>query len=132
LGITEAEWTLGRNGDAAAAAGLRLRPRELAKIGQLVLNQGRCGERQLVPIQWLEQSFKQYATTSGGEGYGYQWWLGQNAPTQKPYVAGMGNGGQRLYILPALDIVAVTTAGNYNSVAAASRLATDLALATLV
>ncbi|MEE9132385.1 MAG: serine hydrolase, partial [Gemmatimonadota bacterium] len=51
--------------------------------------------------------------------YGYQWWVdlepmnGQLTPSP----VARGNGGQRIYVVPSLDLVAVITAGNYNSVA---------------
>jgi CubicO group peptidase (beta-lactamase class C family) len=40
LGILETEWVAGSNGEPAAASGLRMRPRDLARIGQLVLRRG--------------------------------------------------------------------------------------------
>ena len=47
LGIADADWNRVR-GEADAGGGLRLRPREMAKIGQLVLAGGRWGDRQIV------------------------------------------------------------------------------------
>src|SRR5258708_30952720 len=62
LGIDKAEWTPGTNGEAAAASGLRLRARDLARIGQLVLQQGEWpGGRQgraLVLRHWIVQSIQ--------------------------------------------------------------------------
>lgn len=116
LGITDLEWVTDQAGDPVAASGLRLRPRDLAKIGQLVLNQGRWGERELVPARWLHESTKPHAQPEEFLYYGYQWWLGDSSfgDTYTPWVAGCGCGGQRLYILPELALVVVVTAGNYN------------------
>lgn len=117
LGITDAEWIIGMNGrEEAAASGLRMRPRDLAKIGQLVLNRGRWGDQQLVPADWLDQSFTQHANFDDEVvvGYGYQWWLGRHVHGGKPWYGAFGNGGQRLFIAPSLDIVIAVTAGNYN------------------
>jgi CubicO group peptidase (beta-lactamase class C family) len=55
LGITSAEWTRVR-GDTDAGGGLRLRPRDMAKIGQLVLAGGRWNDRQIVSKGWVETS----------------------------------------------------------------------------
>jgi CubicO group peptidase (beta-lactamase class C family) len=112
LAIRDIEWVLGTNGEPAAASGLRMRPRDLAKIGQLVLDHGRWGGRQVVPEDWLEESLKPRATVEDGLDYGYQWWLGRSP---EPWIAGFGNGGQRLSIIPGRDLVVVVMAGNYNA-----------------
>jgi CubicO group peptidase (beta-lactamase class C family) len=114
LGIVDAEWVLGTNGEPAAASGLRLRPRDLARIGQLVLNQGSWRDRQVVPRSWLEASFENSVPAEDGLGYGYQWWLGRGRVDGRRWLAGFGNGGQRLVIVPDLDLVVVVLAGNYN------------------
>ena len=113
LGLTEVEWVRGRDGEHIAASGLRLRPRDLAKIGQLVLNGGRWHGRQIVPAEWLEQSFRRHATT-GELDYGYHWWLDPQPSGNPRWVAAFGNGGQRLTVVPGLDLLVVITAGNYN------------------
>ena len=113
LGIEEFKWTRGYDGEPAAASGLRLRPRDLAKIGQMVLDKGRWADQQIVPEAWLTASHEPRADTGEGLSYGYQWWLGVNQQG-KPWQAGFGNGGQRLWIFPHLDMVLVVMAGNYN------------------
>ena len=113
LGIRDAEWTAGTNGEAAAS-GLRMRPRDLARLGQLVLERGRWGERQLVPADWLDQSFAPHAHAEEGLDYGYQWWLGRLSGSGQPWIAGFGNGGQRVIVVPGLHLVVAITAGNYN------------------
>lgn len=113
LGITRAAWVRGADGRPVAASGLRLRPRDLARIGQLVLDRGRRGDRQIVPAAWLERSFRRHAD-AGELAYGYHWWLegGQDGPPR--WIAALGNGGQRLFVSPGLDMVVVVMAGNYN------------------
>jgi CubicO group peptidase (beta-lactamase class C family) len=116
LGITDTEWVVGSNGEAAAASGLRMRPRDLARIGRLVLDRGRWGDRQLVPAAWLEASFEPRVPSEPELAYGYQWWLWPREPRAdgRRWMAGFGNGGQRLTIMPHLDLVLVVMAGNYN------------------
>jgi CubicO group peptidase (beta-lactamase class C family) len=116
LGIRDVEWITDRAGEPIAASGLRMRPRDLAKIGQLLLNQGRWGERELVPPAWLRASMEPRAEIDAFVRYGYQWWLASSGLGDRavPWVAAFGNGGQRLFVLPELDLVVVVTAGNYN------------------
>ena len=115
LSITEVEWIKGSNGEEAAASGLRMTPRDLAKIGQLVLNQGRWNNVQLVPSEWLAESFVERVTAYGPVKYGYHWYLPRRGYKWSDGLVGAaGNGSQRLVILPYYQLVIVVTAGNYN------------------
>ena len=116
LGITDFEWTRNPNHMAAAASGLRLRPRDMAKLGQLVLAYGRWGERQIVQEAWVRASTTPQIGGSQLYFYGYQWWLGRSLVKQKEitWTAGVGFGGQRIFVVPSLDLVVVMTAGLYN------------------
>ena len=73
---------LPKNGKIASAIGLRIRPRDAAKIGQLVLNRGAWDGRQIVSPEWIEQSvrprFQAIGYFSGLFFYGQQWWLGRS------------------------------------------------------
>ncbi len=119
LGITDFGWAQGPDGIHSAASGLRLRPRDLAKIGLLVLNGGRWDGRQLVPKDWLEASHRPAIATGDGLEYGRQWFLGADyVPAfgeKQRWIAAFGNGGQRLMIMPSAELLMVVTAGNYNS-----------------
>jgi CubicO group peptidase (beta-lactamase class C family) len=120
LGITDWEWkTYPTNGKIAAAVGLRLRPRDAAKLGQLVLNRGVWDGRQIVPAAWIAQSTAPRFQAVGYFGdlffYGYQWWLGRTLSEGKEvtWVAAMGQGGQRIFVVPELDLVLMMTSGLY-------------------
>ena len=116
LGIERFEWVSDQVGEPSAAAGLRLRPRDLAKIGQLVLNRGRWGEHEVVPDTWLRESVEPRANVDAVVRYGYFWWLASSGvgDTSTPWIGAFGNGGQRLFVLPELELIVVVTAGNYN------------------
>jgi CubicO group peptidase (beta-lactamase class C family) len=58
LGITAFDWIKGQDGTPSAASGLRLAPRDLARIGQLVIQRGRWDGRQVVPASWIDASFR--------------------------------------------------------------------------
>ncbi|MFB9269012.1 serine hydrolase domain-containing protein [Bradyrhizobium erythrophlei] len=119
LGITDLEWKTYKNGKIAAAAGLLLRPRDAAKIGQLVLNRGQWNGRQIVSAEWIAQSiiprFQAVGYFGGTLFYGYQWWMGRSLADGKDvkWVAAFGWGGQRIFIVPDLDLVMMTTAAQY-------------------
>ncbi|WP_407167086.1 serine hydrolase domain-containing protein [Bradyrhizobium sp. ORS 111] len=120
LGITDLEWkTYPKNGKIAAAAGLRLRPRDAAKIGQLVLNHGIWNGQQIISRDWIAQSiaprFQAVGYFGGTLFYGYQWWLGRSLSDGREvtWVAAFGWGGQRIIIVPNLDLVMITTAAQY-------------------
>jgi CubicO group peptidase (beta-lactamase class C family) len=98
-------------------AGLRLRPRDMLKIGRVVREGGVWQGKQIIPADWVAQSMRVHVNTADGLGYGYQWYSGSVAH-QSGTIAwhgAMGNGGQRLFIVPKLDMTIAMTAGDYNS-----------------
>ena len=121
LGITAFGWAEGRDGVASAASGLRLRPRDLLRIGALVLANGKCNHRQIVSRGWLDASFKPVVATTGnltGIEYGHLWYFGEATapalPTPRRWIAGFGNGGQRLWLMPDAGLAVAILCGNYN------------------
>lgn len=121
LSISDWEWMKYRNEHISAAAGLRLRPRDAAKIGQLVLNKGSWNGKQIVSAKWIEQSvtprFQAIGYFGGLFYYGQQWWMGRTLSGDKDvkWIAAQGLGGQRIFIVPELDLVVMTTQGFYGS-----------------
>jgi CubicO group peptidase (beta-lactamase class C family) len=122
LGITDFEWqTYYPNGKVAASAGLRLRPRDATKIGQLMLNKGAWQGAQIVSADWIEQStaprFQAIGYFGGLFFYGRLWWLGRtlSGGQEVPWISAMGLGGQRIFIVPSLDLVVTTTSGLYTN-----------------
>jgi CubicO group peptidase (beta-lactamase class C family) len=117
LGITDWEWQHYQNKKISAAAGLRLRPRDAAKIGQLVLAHGAWNGKQIVSAEWIAQATTPRLQAIGLFFYGYQWWFGRTLVDGRDvkWVSAMGRGGQRLFIVPEFDLVVMTTSGLYTS-----------------
>ena len=112
LGIDQVEWTAGSNGEAAAASGLRLRPADLARIGQLLLQRGEWKERAVVPREWIDTSLTPRVDAFEGVQYGYHWYVARRRDGSPGYM-GIGLGGQRLVVIPSLELVYVINMGNY-------------------
>jgi CubicO group peptidase (beta-lactamase class C family) len=92
--------------------GLYLRPEDLAKIGYLFLKNGRWEGAQVVSPDWVSQSVTP-AIHAGQVKYGLKWWLFPYGPEgAKLAWLGLGYGGQRLIVVPELEIVAVFTGWN--------------------
>jgi CubicO group peptidase (beta-lactamase class C family) len=118
LGITRWEWRSGAVGKPLPYAGLRLSAADLLKLGRLMLDGGRWQARQVVPEAWVQATLAPRIALPGGQGgYSQQWWCGlsQHDGRALPTIAALGNGGQRLSVVPALDLAVVFTAGQYNS-----------------
>jgi CubicO group peptidase (beta-lactamase class C family) len=95
-----------------SSEGLNLRPRDWAKIGQLVLNRGVWEGSQLVPASWVAQSTVEHIKTEGPLAYGYQWWLGRSLDKDREvqWTAAMGFNSQKTIVIPAPDMVVVFNA----------------------
>ena len=118
LGIHDVAWVrYPGNNEPAAASGLAMRPRDLTKLGQLVLNHGAWDGRQIVSAAWIDASITPQIQGSQLYFYGYQWWLGRSLVNlhQVDWAVGYGLGGQRLYIVPQLNMVVLVMAGLYRS-----------------
>jgi CubicO group peptidase (beta-lactamase class C family) len=112
-----AEWTKGKDGEPHTASGLRLLPRDLIKIGQLVQAGGAWNGREIVSADWLKRIATPVIAINEGRSYGYHWYIGNGATasSQKAlhWVGGIGWGGQNLMIVPEDDLVIVIHCGNY-------------------
>jgi CubicO group peptidase (beta-lactamase class C family) len=115
LGITDWEWGRMASGDPGASWGLRLRPRDLAKIGQLILDHGAWHGRQIVSADWIKEMTVPRIVRPKFS-YAYLWWLNQSSIDGRSieWISGSGWGGQCLNIIPKLALVVVVTAGVYD------------------
>ncbi|MCE7993533.1 MAG: serine hydrolase [Roseivirga sp.] len=103
LGITKWRWEQGKDGKFNSGWGLHLRPRDMLKIGKMVLSGGVWEGQRIVSEDWLRAS-----QTNHISNYGYQWWLSTD------FFSARGWGGQVIAIVPSEDLVIVTTAGNFS------------------
>lgn len=120
LGIQNYRWARFDEGRKVDTGGhLLLTPQAMAKVGILVLNEGRWGTEQVVPAEWVKRSVQPQSRIHG-EPYGYLWWrnilrYGGAAGKAVDVISARGNGGQVIFVVPEYDLVAVFTAGYYNS-----------------
>jgi CubicO group peptidase (beta-lactamase class C family) len=122
--IHELEWDGGQPWARVAQPGgsLWLRPRDVAKFGSLYLNGGRWNGRQVLPAEWVEESTRRRIPVTdavseyGEHGYGYLWWHDRfrTPGGELEVISAVGNGEQRIFVVPSLDLVVVHVAGRYN------------------
>lgn len=117
IGVDGARWaTFDRGAGTDTGGHLEITPRELLRVGQLVLEGGRWQGRAV-----LHADAVRTATTARsemrGQAYGLGWWLGEvhtaDGRTLRLWET-KGNGGQHLFILPDLELVVAFTGGAYN------------------
>ncbi|NCF29910.1 MAG: serine hydrolase [Gammaproteobacteria bacterium] len=105
-------WHRSDRGIVNAQGGLLLRPRDMAKIGQLMLDNGSWNGNRIVSEMWVRSALQRHVSAEFGWGYGYQWRLGQ-APVGDQLIDmffAAGRGGQNIIVFPTLDLVVVFTA----------------------
>ncbi len=121
LGIRRADWSWNYALDSSNRdfAQLRMRPRDMLKFGVMYAQGGRWQGTQVLPADWVRSSLSPHARVEGQD-YGYLWW-GQyfevptpQGPRRVDTWVASGNGGQKIWIVPEFDLVAVFTAGAYN------------------
>ena len=110
LGITEYQWKVDQ-GWAHTGGGFRMRAIDMAKLGQLYLQNGRWGDQQVVPADWVRASAQRRIKVTEDIDHGYQWWKssflldGQRLDT---YFAA-GNGGSHIFVFPDRNLVVAIT-----------------------
>lgn len=127
------QWGKHENGTVWSNGDLYIRPRDLAKIGQLVLDNGKWNEQQIVSERWIRESTRPHIEAHYGLKYGYQWWLGsaRYAKRQLEVIFGSGTGGQKLFIIPEVDMVVVILSKVFDNKGGqnrATRILTDYVL----
>jgi len=105
LGITDYTWETSPEGAANGFGGLWLRSGDMAKIGQLYLNQGMWNNEQVISARWIKVSTLPYIDGKWeGEQYGFQWWINPAG-----FYSAIGMYGQAIYVMPGQQSVIVFT-----------------------
>jgi CubicO group peptidase (beta-lactamase class C family) len=111
LGIENPKWQMSPTGLAMGGGGLGLRSRDLLKLGQLYANGGQWEGKQVLPAAFVKASVTPHANARENTDYGYLVWL-QTFNGHKAWLMS-GSGGQKVAIVPDLDLVAVITTTNF-------------------
>lgn len=118
LGINTVQWASFDGGRQTDTGGhLYMRPRDMARVGQMVLQGGTWDGKRVVSSEWIAAATTEKTRYPDGRRYGYLWWLRQvfaNGKTMDMHYAN-GNGGQIIMVIPEVDMVVVFTGENYNS-----------------
>ena len=115
LGIEKYKWSKSPGGLVQTGGGLALRARDMAKFGQLYLNNGQWQGQQIIPEEWVKDSTR-IQIKKLVDGYGYQWWIRRfkvNGKLIDSYYA-LGRAGQFIMVFPSFDLIVVSTAQNYD------------------
>ena len=111
LGFSVAPWTRDPQGIYFGGNDMAMTPRQMLAFGELYLREGRVGATQVLPAQWIRDSWVPRGRSLRGDRddreYGYGWWM-RTLAGQRTYYA-WGFGGQFIFVVPALDLVVVTT-----------------------
>jgi len=117
LGITDFYWLKWPDEIVQTGGGLFLRPRDMAKLGQLFLDGGRWNGKRVVSEAWVKESTASHVDAekinpaAKASGYGYQWWLSSFRVDGRdvPSYSARGRGGQFIMVLPDQQMAVVFT-----------------------
>jgi CubicO group peptidase (beta-lactamase class C family) len=109
LGFTLAKWTADPQGIYFGGNEMSMTPRQMIAFGELYLNDGKAGDRQVLPKSWIDQTRVGRGRSRWGSDreYGYGFWIREFAGHDSYYA--WGYGGQFIFIIPGRDLVIVTT-----------------------
>jgi CubicO group peptidase (beta-lactamase class C family) len=116
LGIVDRQWARSPSGEFQGGGGLRLRSRDLLKLGVLLMGNGNWRGAQLVPRDWVERMQRVSNVVNEQQSYGMLYWQRQyHSPCGAINAWYMsGNGGNAVVSLPLKSLVAVVTRTHYN------------------
>jgi CubicO group peptidase (beta-lactamase class C family) len=112
LGIEHPAWDTNFEGISLGGYGLRVRTEDIAKFGQLYLQQGKWQGKRLLPAEWVELATSRQVSNGSNpqsdwnQGYGFQFWRCRHNGYR-----GDGAFGQYCVVLPEQDMVIAITSG---------------------
>jgi len=121
ISIAEWKWETIPGDYVNASWGLHLKPMDMAKIGYLYLKNGIWNNHIIFEERWRFRSTRNRATISNYFNYAYFWWRFANYADvirtlkKNDVYFSWGDGGQFIFIIPHLEVVIVSTAGNYSN-----------------
>jgi CubicO group peptidase (beta-lactamase class C family) len=109
LGFSFSRWARDPQGVYFGGNEMLMTPRQMVAFGQLYLNRGRVGERQVIPASWIDASCTPRGRSrfNPDQTYGYGWWMRDFGGRQGCFA--WGYGGQYVMVFRDLDLVVVTT-----------------------
>ena len=108
LGIRKPRWDRDPQGINIGSAAMYMAPRDMAKLGQLYLDDGNWNGMPVIPADWVRKSLQRHTgieISAGVADYGYFWWLYPKFDMAEAW----GSAGQRIAVFRNLDLVVVLT-----------------------
>lgn len=111
MNISADNWNRDPQGNYTSGSDLEFQPRELVKFGMLYLNKGEMNGAQIIPEEWINDTYTAGYDDTGSYGdwknigFGYLWWRGQMKGYD--FIASLGYGGQCVMLVPEIDLVVV-------------------------
>ena len=109
LGYSMSYWSRDPQGIYFGGNDMEMTPRQMLAFGELYLNKGVHEGRQIIPTNWVKESYRPHVLSPRGQGryYGYGWWLRDLAGMLVPVA--WGYGGQLIFVVEPMDLVVVAT-----------------------
>lgn len=108
MNIKVGGWDRDPQGYYMGGNNVALKPSDMLKIGQMLLDGGEYEGQQIISIEWIIDSFGTYTYSNYNPyGYGYQWWNKETGDYTTLFA--WGHGGQYIMMIPELDAVVVMT-----------------------
>lgn len=109
LEITDYKWNRDAQDIAIGGFGLTMKTVDMLKIGTLYVNQGRWKSKQILPVEWIEESTSPKVKVDDGTSYAYHWWNKQYDNQIGRIVLAVGDEGQYIILVPDYRLVVVMT-----------------------
>lgn len=140
LGMHATDWTWRFVLDRSERNGfgqVHLRPRDMLKLGILIQQRGEWLGRRVLPAAWVEAMVGRQTRledTDYGLGIWHRWYRVKTAggDSRVDTVMLSGNGGQKVYLVPRLDLIAVFTGGAFNMASPVNTMMAEILLPSLL